>query len=171
MSFLTYYPRGCDIINANEGFEIEPPEHDGGQFPFLRDVDPNMDAAWTKYIMEFELPKDLQNLLLVYTIPLVNLAAKSNIKEKAIVNHLDEYDLIWQRYKIFLRKGRYEPKLFVISEIIREAFELQLTRGVDGWQGNLLFTRKYEIMQNTKDKKQGRLGKFLQRKDKEQEMY
>lgn len=134
-------------------------------------MDANFDAAWTKYIMEFELPKDLKNLLLNYTLPLVNLAPKSNILRREIPMHLDGYDLIWARYKIFLRKGRFEPELFVIKEIIRHSLELQLTRGVDGWQGNLLFTRKYEIMQNAKEKKQSRVSQFFKRKEKQQEMY
>ena len=121
--------------------------------------------------MEFELPKDLKNLLLNYTLPLVNLAPKSNILRREIPMHLDGYDLIWARYKIFLRKGRFEPELFIIKEIIRHSLELQLTRGVDGWQGNLLFTRKYEIMQNMKEKKQSRVSQFFKRKEKQQEMY
>ena len=152
----------------DDGFNIPPPEPGEG-VPINYDTPTSLDAAWTKYIMEFELPKDLENILLSYTLPVVNLAPKANIMRREINIHLDAYDLIWQRYKIFLRKGRFEPRLYVIKEIIRHALELQLTRGIEGWQGNLLFTRKYEIMQEQKEKRKRGISQILSRKKKNPE--
>ena len=68
-----------------------------------------LDEAWMKYIIEFHLPKDLEHLIIMYLKPLVDLAPKSNIQRKEITMHLIEYDLIWDSYFIYMRKGKYDP--------------------------------------------------------------
>ena len=129
----------------------------------------DFDEAWIKYIIEFHLPKDLEKLLVLYLKPLVDLAAKSNILRQEIPMHLLEYDIIWDMYRIYERKGRYDSKLMVCQEIIRHALELQLNRSVKGWQGELIFTRKFDIRQRMKEKSEG-FGKYFRRnKDKDME--
>ena len=122
------------------------------------------EAAWHKYILEFNLPKELEELLIKYTKPIVDLAAKTNILRREIPMHLLQYDLIWQRYRIFMHKGKFEPKYYVYKEIIRHALELQLNRSVDGWQGELLFTKRLDILEHQK-KKKGRFSTFFKPKE------
>ena len=62
----------------DDEFNIPPPEI-GDNVPTQYETPVSLDAAWTKYIMEFELPKDLESLLLTYMLPVVNLAPKANI--------------------------------------------------------------------------------------------
>lgn len=156
---------------------MTPPEQPPGTFfqdpqgqriP-VYDTPQTIDAAWTQYILEFDLPKDLKSLLLSYVKNLVNLAAKSNIKRREIPMHLLEYDQIWQRYRIFMHSGKFEQKLYVVKEIIRHALELQLNRSVDGWQGNLMFKRYYEIKQTQPQDKIKRFTNFFKSKKEEGE--
>lgn len=124
----------------------------------------SFDEAWIKYIIEFHLPKDLEKLLILYMKPLIDLAAKSNLKRAEIPMHLLAYDIIWDEYRIYERKGRYDSRLMVCQEIIRHAFELQLNRSVEGWQGNLIFTRKFDI-QHHMEKQKNRFSNFFKNKD------
>jgi len=152
--------------SEDDGFMIPPPEEDK---PGLAYEPPTtIDAAWTKYIIEFNLPKELQDLLIQYTKPIVDLAAKSNILRREIPMHLLQYDLIWQRYRIFMHKGKFDPKLYVYKELIRHALELQLNRSVEGWQGELLFTRKFDVTQRRSARRAGRLTGFFKRKEEEE---
>lgn len=104
-----------------------------------------MDEAWMKYIIEFHLPKDLEQLIVQYIKPLIDLAPKSNIRRREITMHLIAYDLIWDSYFIYMRKGKYDPRLLVVKEILRNAIELQLNRSVDGWLGRLMHTKLFRI--------------------------
>ena len=129
----------------------------------------DFDEAWIKYIIEFHLPKDLERLLILYLKPLVDLAAKSNILRQEIPMHLLEYDIIWDMYRIYERKGKYDSKLMVCQEIIRHALELQLCRSVKGWQGELIFTRKFDIRQRMREKAQSWTKYFKKKKEDEED--
>jgi hypothetical protein len=59
--------------------------------------------------------------------------------------YLVGYDLIWDEYFIYMRKGKYDPKLIVIKGIIREALKLQLCRSIGGWMGKLMNTKIFSI--------------------------
>ena len=107
------------------------------------------DEAWMKYIIEFHLPPDLEQMMLLYTRPLVNLAPKSNIRRGEIPMYLIGYDLVWDEYFIYMRKGKYDPNLIVTKGIIREAFKLQLCRAIGGWLGKLMHTKMFNIVQNS----------------------
>jgi hypothetical protein len=157
---------------VDKDFLIEPPTAETVTDSGLDEMyatPQTLDAAWTKYIMEFHLPKDLQEVLVRYTKPLVDLAPKTYILRAEIPMHLLEYDLVWMRYRLFMHKGKFDPKLQVYKEIIRHALELQLNRSVDGWQGNLLFTRKYEVMQTHREKQMGRIARWFKGKPSEEE--
>ena len=122
-------------------------------------------SAWTQYIMEFDLPSDLQNMLLKFLKPLIDLAARSNIKRNEIPIYLLQYDKIWRKYKVYISSGKMDKKLFVYKDIIETALELQLNRSVEGWQGNLLFTQRYEVHQTEKQPTMvSKLGRFFKRK-------
>jgi len=147
-------------MDGNKRLMIQPPDvilnqelsqvMGSGQ-PFLPQM---QDEAWMKYIIEFNLPNDLKQMLISYLKPLVDLAPKSNIRRKEIPMHLIQYDLIWDRYFIYMKKGKYDPNLLVVQEIIRHAIELQLNRSVDGWLGRLMHTRLFRIFQTSDDKSQ-----------------
>lgn len=126
------------------------------------------EQAWIKYIIEFHLPKDLEKILLLYLKPLIDLAAKTNLKRREIPIHLLEYDIIWDQYRIYERKGKYDSRLLVCQEIIRHALELQLNRSVDGWQGNLLFTKKFDIEHHMQQQKEGWTRYFKTKKEDEE---
>jgi len=125
-------------------------------------------ASWTKYILEFGLPGDLEDLLIKHTKPLIDLAAKTNILRTEVTLHLMEYDLIWERYKIFMHKGKFNSQMYVVKELLRHAFELQLCRSVEGFQSNLLFTSKHEyLVRNEKEDRRKKRFEFFRGKPQE----
>ncbi|RLF35427.1 MAG: hypothetical protein DRN08_03050 [Thermoplasmata archaeon] len=151
-----------------EGFNIPPPEmQQQGQDMYYDNVY-GYETAWIRYIMEFRLPKELEDMLIKYTTPLVDLAAKSNIRRVEIPMHLLQYDIIWKKYRTHMHKGRWDPKLYVYKDIIRHAFELNLNRSVDGWQGELLFTKRYDIIERRREKKQNLLSRLFGKKQQQQ---
>ena len=129
----------------------------------------DFNEAWIKYIIEFHLPKDLERILILYLKPLVDLAAKSNILRKEIPMHLLQYDLIWDMYRMYEQKGKYDSRLMVCQEIIRHALELQLNRSVKGWQGELIFTKRFDIRNRNKEKDTGWRGLFKKKNEEEEE--
>ena len=129
----------------------------------------DFNEAWIKYIIEFHLPKDLEKLLVLYLKPLVDLAAKTNIQRPEIPMHLLQYDLVWDMYRMYEQKGRYDSRLLVCQEIIRHALELQLNRSVKGWQGELIFTKRFDIRQRMKEKTSGWKGMFSKKPDNDME--
>ena len=129
------------------------------------------EEAWMKYIIEFHLPQDLEQIILTYIRPLINLAPKSKIRRGEIPMYLIGYDLIWDEYFIYMRKGKYDPKLIVVKGIIREALKLQLCRSIDGWLGKLMHTKFFDISQSGSEKSNIRkgMGIFRRRKPEQQE--
>lgn len=161
----------------NEQFQIQPPniildQQLRQQVAADYVSSPQMeDEAWMKYIIEFHLPPKLEQLILLYIRPLVNLAPKSKIKRGEIPMYLVGYDLIWDEYFIYMRSGKYDPDLLVIKGIIREALKLQLCRSIGGWLGALMHTRFFNISQSQGDKSNIRKGIsiFRRRKPEQQE--
>lgn len=128
-----------------------------------------LDEAWMKYIIEFHLPKDLEQLIIMYLKPLIDLAPKSNIKRKEITMHLISYDLVWDTYFIYMRQGKYDPKLLVIKEILREAIELQLNRSVEGWLGRLMHTKLFRIFTSDEQNRTQKGIRWLSGRKKQQQ--
>lgn len=168
--------------NSNDsGFQVPPPqsfdyspvvvEGELKKQMMYDNVNPPqmLDEAWMKYIIEFhvpDLPDSEKNLIIGMLKPLVDLAPKSNIRRREVTMHLISYDLIWDKYFIYMKKGKYDPRLLVLEDVFREAIELQLNRGVDGWLGRLMHTKLFRIF--TSDDK-GRVEKgmrFLGHKNK-----
>lgn len=145
--------------NNEADFSVPPPKIDAvpvvldGEFKkqmIYDNVNPPqlLDEAWMKYIIEFHvpnLPEDEKNLIIGMLKPLVDLAPKSNIRRREITMHLISYDLIWDKYFIYMKKGKYDPRLLVLEDVFREAIELQLNRSVDGWLGRLMHTKLFRI--------------------------
>lgn len=134
-------------------------------------VSPQLEEeAWMKYIIEFHLPPDLEHMILMYIRPLINLAPKSNIRRGEIPMYLIGYDLVWDEYFIYMRKGKYDPNLIVIKGIIREALKLQLCRSIGGWLGKLMQTKMFQISTSS-DKSNIRkgIGLFRRRRNEQQQ--
>ena len=134
--------------------------------PFMPQV---QDEAWMKYIIEYNIPVEDKQEIISMLRPLMNLAPKSNIRRREIPMHLVSYELIWDKYFIFVKKGKYDPKLLVLEEALGEAFELQLNRSVEGWLGRLMHTRLFRIYQ-TSDEKSGvarGIGMFRRKKQQQ----
>jgi len=149
-------------------FNIEPPSYDEEQGFSRSELPPNLDAAWILSLIKIKLPKELQDLLVPYVKPLLDVAARTNIKRHEITMHLLQYDLIWQRYQIYMRKGKFDSKLFVYKDIIRQAFEFQLNRSVEGWQGELVFTRRqvYDVKQKHEETVGDKMRGFIRNRKK-----
>jgi len=126
------------------------------------------EEAWMKYIIEFNIPEQDKQPIINMLRPLMNLAPKSNIRRREIPMHLIEYDLIWDKYFIFEKKGKYDPRLLVLEETLREAFELQLNRSVEGWLGRLMHTKLFRIYQSSDEQSAMARGIHLFRKKKQQ---
>ena len=142
--------------NQSSPFQVQPPamilqgelQQNMGQ-PFIPQ---GQDEAWMKYIIEYNIPENEKQEIIGFLRPLMNLAPRSNIRRSAVCIHLFSYDLIWDKYFIFVKKGKYDPKLLVLEEALREAFELQLDRSVEGWLGKLMHTKLFRIFQTSDDK-------------------
>ena len=128
------------------------------------------DEAWMKYIIEYNIPEQEKQEIITMLRPLMNLAPRSNIRRSAVCMHLFSYDLIWDKYFIYVKKGKYDPKLLVLEEALREAFNLQLDRSVEGWLGKLMHTKLFRIFQTSEDKSNvARKVGWLRGRDKKQE--
>lgn len=125
-----------------------------------------LDEAWMKYIIEFHLPKELEQLIILYLKPLIDLAPKSNIMRREVTMHLIQYDLIWDSYFIYMKNGKYDPKLLVVKEILREAIELQLNRSIGGWLGRLMHTRIFRVSTSDNQGRGEKAGRFLSGRNK-----
>jgi hypothetical protein len=126
------------------------------------------DEAWMKYIIEYNIAPEEKQEIIRMLRPLMNLAPKSNIRRKEIPMHLISYELIWEKYFIFVKKGKYDPTLLVLEEALEEAFELQLNRSVEGWLGRLMHTRLFKIYQSSEERSGMARGVGLFRRKKQQ---
>lgn len=158
--------------NSDETFQVPPPVMNVAPMVVDGEIRKSMsfdnvnapqmlDEAWMKYIIEFHLPGDLEQLIVAYMKPLIDLAPKSNIRRREITMHLIAYDLIWDGYFIYMRKGKYDPKLLVVKEILRNAIELQLNRSVDGWLGRLMHTKLFRIFTSDEQGRGQKAARFL----------
>jgi hypothetical protein len=164
----------------NESFQIQPPKVDYGPAVIEGELKKQMmfdnvnapqllDEAWMRYIIEFHVPdisKDEKNLILGMLKPLTDLAPKSNIRRREITMHLISYDLIWDKYFIYMKKGKYDPRLLVLEDVFREAIELQLNRSVDGWLGRLMHTKLFRIFTSDDQGKLEKGMRFFGKKNK-----
>ncbi len=129
------------------------------------------DEAWMKYIIEFhysfEMPEQQAHEIISMMKPLIDLGPKSNIRRREITMYLYGFDLVWENYLMYVKKGKYDGNLLTLRELLRNAYELQLNRSVDGWLGRLMHTKLFRIF--TTDSNQGtaqRTFRFLGKKNK-----
>jgi hypothetical protein len=159
------------------GMRISPPDMVLGSelsqsmmsSPFMPQA---QDEAWMKYIIEYNIAPEEKQEIITMLRPLMNLAPKSNIRRREIPMHIIGYELIWDKYFIYVKKGKYDPKLLVLEEALEEAFELQLNRSVEGWLGRLMHTRLFKIYQSSEERggmAKG-IGMFRRKKNQNNDM-
>jgi len=124
--------------------------------------------TWVRYIIEYHMP-DIgtkeKNEIVSMLKPVVDVAAKGYILRREIPMHLDAYDIIWDKYKMYLKKGKYDPRMLTLQESLRLGFELQLTRSVDASQMRMIFEPKQNIFQRFVNASQKRVGFFKHKKN------
>jgi len=128
--------------------------------------------TWVRYIIEYHMPdisEKEKHEIVAMLKPVVDVAAKGNILRREIPMHLDAYDIIWDKYKMYMKKGKYDPRMLTLQESLRLGFEIQLTRSVDAGQMRMLFEPKQSIFQRFVNSSEKRLG-FFKHKDKNKEM-
>ena len=128
--------------------------------------------AWIKYILEFPMPdvkdaKGTKEELVSILEPVMNVSAKSNILRREIPMHLDSYDIIWDKYFAYMKRGKYDPRLLVLHEALREGFELHLNRSIDATQMRMIFEPKQNVFQRLVSGTEQKLSWFKSRKTEE----
>ena len=108
--------------------------------------------AWIQYIIEYHVPDidpQQKHEIVGMMKPLIDVAARSNIRRAEIPLHLEQYDIIWDKYFLYMKRGRKDPRLLVLRESLREAYDLQLNRSVEGEQMRLIFENRniYNMLQ------------------------
>lgn len=127
--------------------------------------------TWVRYIIEYHMPDidpRAKHEIVAMLKPVVDVAAKGYILRREIPMHLDAYDIIWDKYFMYMKKGKYDPRMLVLRESLRQGFELQLTRSVDASQMRMIFEPKQNIFQRFVNASQKRIG-FFKHKSKENE--
>lgn len=130
--------------------------------------------AWIKYVLEFPLPDvrdegGVKEEIIGMLKPVMDTAAKSNILRREIPMHLDSYDLIWSKYFAYMKKGKYNARLLVLQESLREGFELHLNRGIEATQMRMIFEPKQTISQRFMNGMQKKVGWFKSRRDENEQ--
>ena len=128
--------------------------------------------AWIRYIIEYhmpDMPEEEKREIIVMLKPVVDVAAKAYIKRHEIPMHLDAYDIIWDKYFMYMKRGKYDPRLLILRESLREGFELQLTRSVDARQMSMIFEPKQSIFQRLITGGQRKLSFFKGKKTEHEE--
>lgn len=124
--------------------------------------------TWIRYIIEYNMPDispEEKRGIIGMLKPVVDVAAKGYILRREIPMHLDAYDIIWEKYKMYLKKGKYDPRMLTIQESLRLGFEIQLTRSVDFSQIRAIFEPKQNIFQRFVNDSQRRVGFFKHKKN------
>jgi len=135
----------------------------------------NFSETWVQYILEFPMPKieeerEVKETIIHMLTPVMNVSARSNLRRPDIPLHLWAYDIIWQKYFVYKRRGRYDPDLLVLKESLREGFELMLNRSVEMGQMRMIFEPKQSIFQRLVTGRDRKLSFFKHKKEENQNM-
>jgi len=123
--------------------------------------------AWVKYILKAKLP-DVRNedqakqSIIQMLEPLMDSANRSNLKRWEIPEYLRGYDIVWQKYFVYKRKGKYDSDLLVLKSSLREQFALELSRSIDmGMMSMILQPKQVQsVFQRFADDTKKKLGFF-----------
>jgi len=135
--------------------------------------------AWLQYMIEYTAPdldpKTKEEIIRMLK-PLMDSAAKSSLRRREVPMHLLQYDIIWDDYYTYKKRGRYDPTLVVLKDVLREAFTLQLNKSItdDGTdKGNLLtllLTNKHDVRTRNESPRKRRFSFFKNQDDYDMEM-
>jgi len=137
-------------------------------------LDRDFKRSWVEYVLEFPLPKlkDKDEKEVKYNItkmlePVVNTAARSNLKRPDVRLFLWEYDNIWDSFFNYKRKGSYDPDLICLKKSLRAGYALMLYRSVDMGQMRMIFEPKQSVFQKIFSGSDRKLGFFKRKKEPE----
>lgn len=153
--------------NTEDDFLIPPPEPSTGMDMISPDIPISQEAAWLLQLIEVRLPKEISKEITVFFKTILATAPKTNILRHEIPLHLRSYDLIWTRYQ--MTGHTLDNTLFVLKEALRHTLELELNRSAEGWQGELIFTKKYDVTNRRDVQKQRRIRDFFRGRNDEEE--
>jgi len=136
-------------------------------------------SSWVQYILEFNLPEvekeqDIKYNIIQMLKPVINTAARSNLKRPDVRLFLWEYDNIWKSFFIYSRKGTYDPSLINLKKSLRAGYALMLYRSVEMGQMRMIFEPKQSILQRIFSGSDKKLSLFKRKKESqpvEQEVY
>ncbi len=99
---------------------------------------------WVEYILKTPLPNtekssETKQRIIAMLKPMMDVANRSNVKRWEIPEYLCGYDIVWNKFFIYERKGRFEPELLVLKSSIREEYCLELSRSIDMGQMAMIF--------------------------------
>jgi len=129
--------------------------------------------SWVEYILEFNLPEIEKEQEIKYNIiqmlkPVINTAARSNLKRPDVRLFLWEYDNIWKSFFIYSRKGNYDPSLINLKKSLRAGYALMLYRSVEMGQMRMIFEPKQSILQRIFSGSNRKLSLFKRKKEENQ---
>jgi len=121
--------------------------------------------TWIRYILEFPLPKEkdeeeTKKSLIKMLTPVINTAARSNLKRNDVRLFLWGYDNIWQSFFVYKRKGNYNPDLLLLKRCLREGFALMLYRSIEMRQMGMILEPKQSIFQRFVSEADRKVGFF-----------
>lgn len=128
-------------------------------------------GSWTQYILEFNMPDIEDEHKVKYEIiemlkPVINTAARSNLKRPDVRLFLWGYDNVWKKFFIYSRKGNYDPRLIQLKSSLREGYALMLYRSIEMGQMRMIFEPKQSIFQKIFSGSSKKLSLF-KRKDQD----
>jgi len=126
--------------------------------------------SWVQYILEFNIPEVNNKQEVKYDIiqmlkPVINTAARSNLKRPDVRLFLWEYDNIWKSFFIYSRRGTYDPSLINLKKSLRAGYALMLYRSVEMGQMRMIFEPKQSIFQRIFSGSDKKLGFFKHKKE------
>ena len=125
--------------------------------------------TWIRYILEFPLDsvkdeKETKNTLIKMLMPVINTAARSNLKRNDVRLFLWGYDNVWKSFFVYKRKGNYDPDLLVLKRCLREGFALMLYRSIEMRQMGMILEPKQSVFQRFVSGTERKVGFFKNKK-------
>ena len=124
---------------------------------------------WIPYILEYDMPNvrdaeqaktDLVNMLK----PVINTAARTNLKRQDVDLFLWGFENVWQAFFIYKRKGKYDADLLCLKRSLKEGYALMLYRSIEMRQMGMLLEPKQNIFQRFVSNAEKRVGLFKSKK-------
>lgn len=107
-------------------------------------------VAWLKDLIEYNIPdideKEKREIIGIFK-PLLDNAAKTNLTDKQILSMLNQYEIIWGKFFMYMKRGKKDPQLLVLKESLYAGYEQQLNRSKHFGQMRLVMEQHSIIKQ------------------------